>query len=116
MCPRLYRTATVKYNHLFFSVLRHSLRMRGDQVVVTMINYWLNKKLNKKRESIGEPSGFRIPDTLIKRLGNVFRLWSSILIVTTASFSDEYGCHLSSPLKRIMALLSQNIKISVMSV
>jgi hypothetical protein len=45
MYPRLYRTATVKYNDLFFSVLHHIFRMRGDQAVVTMTNYWLSKKV-----------------------------------------------------------------------
>jgi len=60
--------------------------------------------VKQKRNFTGEPCGFRTRDTLIKRLGNVFRLRSSILNVTTASFSDEYGCHFSSSLKPIITL------------
>ena len=48
----------------------------------------------------------RTRDTLIKRLGNAFRLKSPFLNLTTADFSEESGCHFSSPLKPIIALFS----------
>ena len=52
----------------------------------------------------GEPWWIRTSDTLIKRLGNGFRLQSPFLNLTTADLSGESGCHFSSPRQSIIAL------------
>ncbi len=53
-------------------------------------------------------------DTLIKRLGNVFRLKSLILNLTTANSLGQSGCHFSSSPESIIAPFLEDFKISVM--
>ncbi len=53
-------------------------------------------------------------DIMIKRLGNVFRLKSSFLNLTTADFLEESGCHFSSPRQPQLYPLILNPAILVM--